>query len=1419
MSLEPVGDTGGVPHSGGDPRTPKERGAIDTYQIPQEVAPLIETAREVLNTIPAAKSPLVIFDLDKITEQVNLWREKLGGIDPHFAVKCCNHPVILSHLNSLGVSFDAATAGEIAILEKIGVDPKKVICTHPIRDAEDIEAISRYKPRALVVESSAELRKLQAKGIPSGDYSPQIILRLELPFGGLSGKFGAEVTYLREDGEGTKWQIITTPAEIVFKEAQAIERETGAKYGGFGFSSHVGTNTTDIEKYQVELKVFAHLTEKLAARGVEISTFNLGGGYPNKEFPKSKGTTQEEIVSKLGDFLADFMKQHPSINFIAEPGRFMVSNSGSVVIGVMDADKRQYLPQENGTIQRVSNLKIQLNDGLYGNLLGERHDDRSWKFTPFRLNGDPHQAETIAGILNGKTCDSWDKIARLRSLPKDLRAGDLLLVDNAGDYTIVTGTEFNSVSRSQVCTVKKNADGSKEFKLYNVKGEEVTDAAPKLSAETLPAFPKGLIPSLSIMGGLSQVPTLSRVAGSAAGDLDSSFLHPGELLGEAGWERVLTLMAKNDVTLQVRNVLPIAEGGMGWVMKVTEEGLDRPVALKVGKVQATGDLGERFRTEAAKTAALKDDPRIPTIHRFGVMPDGNHPYYVMEFVEGKTLEALLPGIHLAEEKRDWRKGERAKVLEHVQNAAEALQYAHNNGVIHRDIKPANLMVPNNRDLPVKVLDWGLLKAGVEEETLKGDVGAYGQTRMGAVLGTVDYMSPEQARGEEVGEATDVWALGATLYRICTNELPLAHHGDEEARLQALRSGRDPVKDPSGVPDELKAIILKAMALNPKERYETAAEFALDLENYLEQRVVRAHAESLSTVGSWVYSAQTFIERERKAVAGVGALILALGAGAFKYSDWKDEENQREAALQVAATELKNTKERAVGALEEAKKAAEEKDLQGAINKLSEDLILRLQVEVSANPGDEELRKLSDDVQAHKADWVTLKTFKDKIFSVYSSLVDTFEFGAIKKIDVKGLEEAAKIYLPEGLTEEGIANLRKRLDDSKLTHEQRMQVGDGLIEWAVFQAGEEFPEVLIDRDKVEGPKRANEFLARVELIEKLAAGCEGIHDQVGTGWIAATEWMKRGLYRLIDNQQEYAKTFARSGSVSEHRASALFLVGAFSLYSRDKSETPLNGIRQNLEVAITNDQKHIAAKYFLAQVVFKEAETTDSQDKRRKDLRILNQVLESCKELDGTNAYLLGRITILAQQIWDIERLYERTDRENPAISIQGKIYGKLAIEQCQLQGKEIPIQLWAAYGELCMAGDNFPEACRPLEIALAARPEDFRLGLFLNVSRILSGKLDSVDESILRRTRESSYDVQALSPRILPEVLVALSFYGSKLEQSGNLNDSLELKTECLEVVEHAIETVPAYKGLLIRLAPIWTPWIYESTEFKALLE
>ncbi|MGH3938777.1 MAG: Stk1 family PASTA domain-containing Ser/Thr kinase [Pseudonocardiaceae bacterium] len=253
-------------------------------------------------------------------------------------------------------------------------------------------------------------------------------------------------------------------------------------------------------------------------------------------------------------------------------------------------------------------------------------------------------------------------------------------------------------------------------------------------------------------------------------------------------------------------------GGMSEVHRGRDIRLGRDVAIKVLRADLARDpqFQHRFRKEAQNAAAL-NHPAIVAVYDTGETDSdyGPLPYIVMEFVEGRTLRDIVKTEGPMDEQR---------AMETMADVCAALDFSHRGGIIHRDVKPANVMITN--DGAVKVMDFGIARALADGQ---------GLTQTAAVIGTAQYLSPEQARGEPVDARSDVYAAGCVLYELITGQPPFTGDSPVAVAYQHVREDPTPPSHQHpGISAAMDAMVLRAMSKNPANRYQSAAEMRSDL---------------------------------------------------------------------------------------------------------------------------------------------------------------------------------------------------------------------------------------------------------------------------------------------------------------------------------------------------------------------------------------------------------------------------------------------------------------------------------------------------------------------------------------------------------------------------------------------------------------
>jgi len=321
----------------------------------------------------------------------------------------------------------------------------------------------------------------------------------------------------------------------------------------------------------------------------------------------------------------------------------------------------------------------------------------------------------------------------------------------------------------------------------------------------------------------------------------------------------------------------LGAGGMGEVYLARDSRLGRTVALKVLTPEISRDERrmQRFRQEAEVASSL-NQPNILTVFEFGEV-DGL-TFLATEFVDGETLRDHLRPKSL-------KLGEIIDIGIQVLAALDAAHEAH---IVHRDMKPENVMI-RRRDHVVKVLDFGLAK--VSEKSKKGEASEAAtafKTAPGTIVGTINYLSPEQARSDEVDERTDIWSTGVMMYEMVAGKVPFSGSTSSHTIVQILEKDPVPLSKLGNAPPELERIVEKAMAKSPDERYQTAKDMLIDLRSLKKRMDVEVEIQRTASYTTSIAANRTEeVEPRKKRVLLVALLGMAIFTAAiFGISKWR-----------------------------------------------------------------------------------------------------------------------------------------------------------------------------------------------------------------------------------------------------------------------------------------------------------------------------------------------------------------------------------------------------------------------------------------------------------------------------------------------------------------------------------------------------
>ncbi|MCE7587764.1 type III PLP-dependent enzyme [Vibrio fluvialis] len=363
-------------------------------------------------------APLLMLDCDIIRQQYRALSAALPNVTLHFALKPLPHPVVVRTLLQEGASFDLATTGEVELVAQEGVPAERTIHTHPIKRDADIRDALAYGCKVFVVDNLNELAKFKA-------YRDDVELLVRLSFrnseafADLSKKFGCSAE-----------QALT----II-----EMAKEWNIRIKGLSF--HVGSQTTNPQKYVEAIHTCKEVMEQVVERGLPaLSTLDIGGGFP-VNYTKQVMPIDQFCVP-INEALAELPE---TVQVIAEPGRFIVAQSMMSVASVM------------GQAERDGQTWYYLDDGVYGSFSGLIFDDAQYPLVTLKQEG-----EYAPSVLAGPTCDSIDVIAENILLPK-LDNGDLIIGRMMGAYTSATATDFNFFKRAQTVVFNEMAENSERM--------------------------------------------------------------------------------------------------------------------------------------------------------------------------------------------------------------------------------------------------------------------------------------------------------------------------------------------------------------------------------------------------------------------------------------------------------------------------------------------------------------------------------------------------------------------------------------------------------------------------------------------------------------------------------------------------------------------------------------------------------------------------------------------------------------------------------------------------------------------------------------------------------------------------------------------------------------------------------------------
>jgi len=379
---------------------------IKEFKRDDSIIDIISTLTEKMKI----DDPFFVVDLSTVIDQMNRWKENLGRISPYYAIKCNPDNAIIKLLSMMDIGFDCASMNEISRVLSFDISPGKIIFANPSKDVNHLKYARREDVDLLTFDCEEELYKIK-------NYHPNadLIIRIKVDDSNsqckFSSKFGADLIETMD----------------ILKIAKSM------KLNIVGVSFHVGSNCESVETYDKAIRDARKVFDKAKEIGIEMTILDIGGGFPGQRGGKIEF---EEIAKQVNSSLDNYFNDL-DIKIIAEPGRYFVSESHTLVLNVIS--KKTKIDRDSGE----KSFLYTLNDGIYGSFNCIIFDHSHPEILPF----NERDGEKYRCTIFGPTCDSVDTISRDCLLP-DLAIGEIVYVHNFGAYTKAAASSFNGFSQT-----------------------------------------------------------------------------------------------------------------------------------------------------------------------------------------------------------------------------------------------------------------------------------------------------------------------------------------------------------------------------------------------------------------------------------------------------------------------------------------------------------------------------------------------------------------------------------------------------------------------------------------------------------------------------------------------------------------------------------------------------------------------------------------------------------------------------------------------------------------------------------------------------------------------------------------------------------------------------------------------------------
>ncbi len=348
----------------------------------------------------------IVIDLGEIIRHYNKWKRLLPRVTPFYAIKCNPDPIIIGLLNKLGCCFDTASKNEILKVIEAGVSPENIVFANPCKPVDFIKFARSNDVDLLVIDSSYELYKIKL-------YHPEanILIRIQTDDSKSRCKFNSKFGVSLDEVEGIL----------------LIAKQLGLNIKGVSF--HVGSGCEDATVFKTALTDCKQVIEYGKKHEMELDLIDIGGGFPGIDDSK---VTFESMAEVINNSIDELYGEDTPIKFIAEPGRYFVTSSHTLVVSVIN--KKEFTDKETGVKKNV----YYISDGVYGTFSGVVYDYAKFELLPFNERNE----KTYPSIVWGPSCDSMDKVSQECMLP-NLAIGESIIIKNIGAYSVASATEFN----------------------------------------------------------------------------------------------------------------------------------------------------------------------------------------------------------------------------------------------------------------------------------------------------------------------------------------------------------------------------------------------------------------------------------------------------------------------------------------------------------------------------------------------------------------------------------------------------------------------------------------------------------------------------------------------------------------------------------------------------------------------------------------------------------------------------------------------------------------------------------------------------------------------------------------------------------------------------------------------------------------